>query len=713
MAGCNLTYSGHTGVIKASAQVYEITASGTSRLVRLVLQVYAADYSGARDASYSVRCEESGTDVSVGMYQGFTITGSGQSIFDETFYVTVPKGSSSADISLSFTASLLSPSAGSRSISGSISRLDLTPEPDTPEVSPSEITLSQDTVQMGKKLLISVSRDDPGCTHKLFCYFSEQSYVTVAEDVLGSYSWTVPDLVSHCPDALTLPCHIACLTCYKGEYIGYTTASLTVTVPDPTIPSVENLEITLGEETEILCPRNSEHFSQKLTLEFYGLTLDIGEGKIDSVRWNPGYDPAKQIPNLTYGTGTLKCTTYNGSAEVGTETTTVRVTVPENDMTRPKITEMILAPVSSLPEAFAGLYMRGKTGLSATFSASSACSVIREYSVTAGSQSAAGNPAVIELLVSEGSVKVIGTVTDARGFSGSISTTIQVLPYRNPKITPYTGYDHVVCERAKETGELSPNGTYLAIKAGRTFSSVRLKGVEQNSCRLRYRWKPNGAADFSDWIGLLEAGSRESEISMLIGNVVSSLQRSYTVEVEAADALGGSHRLSFQIMTEAVSFVLYDGPDGAGFGKYPEAAHVVDIASHMTLMVRGKMQVLGDVWNTLELADGVSEAAYAYGRKESGCHYLVTEGRHVHIAFSCAFAYAGTAVVINGEPLPEEHRPLRTVMSPCICNDRAIACVSVGPDGYIRAEWIQKPEDTVLTGAADMTWVDGYLCYWT
>ena len=185
------------------------------------------------------------------------------------------------------------------------------------------------------------------------------------------------------------------------------------------------------------------------------------------------------------------------------------------------------------------------------------------------------------------------------------------------------------------------------------------------------------------------------------------------VEVEAADSLGGSHRLTFQIMTEAVSFVLYDGPDGAGFGKYPEAAHVVDIASHMTLMVRGKMLVLGDIWNTLGLAAGVSESAYEYGRKEPGCHYLVTEGRHVHIAFNCAFAYSGTAVIINSEPIPEEHRPLRTVMSPCICNDRAIACVSVGPDGYIRAEWIQKPEDTVLTGAGDVTWVDGYLCYWT
>ena len=47
MASCNLSYDGHTGVINADAYVYELTTSGTTRRVRLVLEVYAVDYSGA------------------------------------------------------------------------------------------------------------------------------------------------------------------------------------------------------------------------------------------------------------------------------------------------------------------------------------------------------------------------------------------------------------------------------------------------------------------------------------------------------------------------------------------------------------------------------------------------------------------------------------------------------------------------------------------
>ena len=56
MAECNLKYSGDTGVIKASAEVYEITTYGTSRTVRVVLYVKAIDYSGVRDGGYSVKC---------------------------------------------------------------------------------------------------------------------------------------------------------------------------------------------------------------------------------------------------------------------------------------------------------------------------------------------------------------------------------------------------------------------------------------------------------------------------------------------------------------------------------------------------------------------------------------------------------------------------------------------------------------------------------
>lgn len=588
----------------------------------------------------------------------------------------------------------------------------LTSEPETPDVSASTIFINTDTVQMGKKLLITINRDNSGCKHDLSIWIGGKNQVDIAANVGGSYSWTVPDLTVLCPNALELSCELTCVTYYEDEYIGETTADLTLTVPDPTVPAADE-NLTMGLAAVVACQRNSENFSLKLELLFQGTTVKLGEGKKDSFTVTPGYDLAKQIPTLTYGTGTLKCTTYHGTAVVGTREQTVRLTVPENSTTKPTISALTISPVSSLPESFAGLYLRGRTGATAEITAGSKYSAIAGYEVTIGSQSAQGNPAVIDTLVNEGSVKVTAKVTDARGFTATRTTSIQVLPYRNPKVTPASGYSTVICERAKESGELSAKGTYLAIKAGRNYSSVVLNGVEKNSCTLRYRWKPNGADAFSDWITLLGEGSSDTEISILVGNVVSSLQTSYTMEIEAADALGGKHTLTFQIMTEAVSFVLYDGPDGAGFGKYPEAPHVVDIASHMTLRVRGKLVVDGAQWQDLSLAAGISESIYPYGRKEvSGCHMQVTDGNHVYLAVDCAFDYGGTALVLNASPIPAEHRPRRTAYALCPVNDRAMALISANPDGYIRVEWVQKLADTVSTGAATVEWLDGYLDYW-
>ncbi len=707
MAGCNLSYTGHTGVINAAATVYELSTSGTTRQVRLVVQVYAIDYSGARDGGYSVSCGQSGTYVEVPTYNGFSISGSAQTIFDEIFTVSIERGASAAAVDFSFSAWLISPSAGQRTISGSISQLYLTAEA---AASPSNLSLNVSSVQMGKKLLIAIDADNGDCTHTLKYAFGGASG-EIGSGIRGSREWTVPDLSDKCNNAVSGKCTITCTTYLNGNALGDTTGSVTLTVPDPTIPAISGGEATMGAASSIVCKRNSSHFTAALELEFKGETFPIAEGKLDSFSWIPEYDLAKKIPNLTSGTGTLKCITRNGTAEVGTKTATIRLHVPENEVTRPRLEGLTLSPVGNLPEAFAGLYLRGKTGLTADFTATSDYSTITEYALVVGNQTAAGNPASVDLLVSEGDVKVTGKVTDARGFSSDLNLTIHVIPYRSPRITPCAGYADVICERAKDTGELSPEGTYLAIKAGKSYSSVVVEGQEQNACQLRYRWKPNGGS-YGSWTTLLPEDSEDTEVSLLVGNVVSSLQKSYLVELEALDTLGGQHSLTFQIMTEAISFVLYDGPDGAGFGKYPEQPHVVDIASHMTLLVRGKLQVLGDAWVSLGLAEGISESAYDHGRKETGCHYLLTEGRQVHIACNAAFSYGGTALVLNETPIPAEYRPRGIVFALCPCNDRQLACLSVDADGYVRVEWVQKMTDTVMTGNADISWVDGYLSYW-
>lgn len=431
------------------------------------------------------------------------------------------------------------------------------------------------------------------------------------------------------------------------------------------------------------------------------------------ISWNADYELCKLFPNQKEETCTILLETYANDVLYRETETQFRLKVPENDITKPAISSFEICPVSAFEGDMASLYLRGKTGLKANIDAESTYSTIAEYSVTVGHVSAKGNPAVIDALADSGELTASVKVTDARGFSRTVTQDIYVYPYSRPKIVPYTGYADIICERAKATGELHSDGTYLAIMAGKRFTSIVHNGVELNSCRLRYRYKPTTTDAFGDWVTLLEDGSSETEIQVLAGNVVSNTDASYDIELSVIDALGTEHVIRFAVMTAAISFVLYDGVDGAAFGKYPEEPHVVDIAAHMTLRVRGRLEVLGASWDSLNLADGMEESPHAYGRQDdTGCYYQVSNGNHVQVAFNCSYHYAGTAQVVNMTPIPEKYRPERTVCSICPANDRRLALVTVQPDGYIRIEWVQTIASTSNTSSATVLWVDGYLDYW-
>lgn len=506
-----------------------------------------------------------------------------------------------------------------------------------------------------------------------------------------------------------------------------------VQAPDPPYFDLPN-KINIGIKENLLFNGIVKAFRCELSLLIGRTSIDIcsfnysdavdsddGEGLLIedyvfrsiSILLDFSYDIAKINKNQKEIPALFVCKTYANNYLYDTTEKSLVLVVPENDTTKPAIDSVKFSPITSCTDAMAPLYIRGKTGLNVQMIATSKYSDIAEYEVTAGSVGAKGNPGIIDVLANDGTVPVTVKVTDARGFSRTVTENIYVYPYSRPKIVPYSGYSDIVCERAKATGELHSDGTYLAIMAGKRFTSIMKDGAELNSCRLRYRFKPTTVDTFGDWVTLLADGSVESEIQVLAGNVVSSTNASYDIELSAIDRVGSEHVIRFSVMTSAISFVLYDGVDGAAFGKYPEEPHVVDIAAHMTLRVRGRLEVLGSSWASLGLADGMNESSYAYGRQDdTGCYYQVSNGNHVQAAFNCSYDYAGRSMVVNKTPIPEEYRPERTVCSICPTNDRRLALVTVQPDGYIRIEWVQTIASTSNTTSATVLWVDGYLDYW-
>ena len=556
---------------------------------------------------------------------------------------------------------------------------------------PSSISLGAETLQMGKKLRVSIHRDQTDCVHDLSYTFGNASG-TIASQVGESFDWTLPDLAAYCE--LSGTCTVFCKTYRKGNYLGSSQAQFTMQVPDPAVPGLDTA--VLGTQSQISCPRKSGNFSLKLSLLLENQEFPIGEGMKNTFSWTPEYKLAALKKDLTVITGTLRCRTYNGSVFVGTRDHTVRLTVPENEFTRPRIREMNLKPIlNGVPEKFR--YLRGKTGLQADFLGDSDCSDITEYTLSLGSETVHGNPAKIPVLSLAGLLKVRGQVRDLRGFTGSVTQEIQVVPYGKPRVVPASGKETVICQRALASGALSPQGTFLAIQAGVRFTSVIYENQEQNSAVLRYRIR-QGEGTFGPWNVLNQPG--ETEVKALIPDAVSSLQHSYQVELSAVDALGEENRTRFEIMSQAISFVLYDGVDGAAFGKYPESPHVVDLAPQMTLLVRGKLDNRGEVWEDLGLAPGIQPPQPETGRAE-GCAMRLSGGSHVILAFSCRMPEGHLAV--NANPVPQALRPPRKIHSLCP-SQGGITAAECGPDGFIYLE-------NVL-GTADAGWVDGYLDYY-
>ena len=566
--------------------------------------------------------------------------------------------------------------------------------------SASEFTLGTDNARMGSRVFITIRRSDSACLQELTMFVGE-TVITRAEVSASSYVWQVPDCSELCPGHPSALCQVECKTWLRGEYLGSRRANIFLTLPDPV--KLEARQMILGTPTELRGSKAAKGFTMDYFLLLAGESIPIAEKTTQGeLTWTPGYELAKKFPRLVKTGADLRAVTWNGSYQVGFRDTAVTLEAPDVEELRPVITGLTLEPlVKGLPDAFMGLYIRGKTGLRASHQ------VRWEYAnpgtvvLTLGARELGDGQ--LELLDRSGPQTVTATATDSRGFVGKLTREITVLPYEKPRVLPYGTGAQVICQRADETGQLTPAGTYLALRAGRRAASIPKDGMELNRSILRYRIRKTQDPAFPPWVTLLTEDSKENQVSLLMSGLVEDTMATYQVELSVLDTLGGEHRMAFSVLTQAVSFALYDGVDGAAFGKYPEEEHVVDLAPHMTLRVRGRLQVLGEQWQELGLSSQVESSAYPVGRQEdTGCFIRVCQGSRAVISFNCSGSFQPGGLTVNRDPVPPELLPRRKVTAVCLREGGTMA-VTLDPQGFVKAE--------SLSGPGYAGWMDGCLEY--
>lgn len=361
------------------------------------------------------------------------------------------------------------------------------------------------------------------------------------------------------------------------------------TIPRATTPAFSSAVI-IGEKAVISLPRASSSFTHTLSYVFGSASGKIGTGYTTSAEWEVPMQLANQIPSAASGIGTITCQTYSGNTLIGTKSIQFTASMPQNEETLPSIV-MSLSPDGDLAQAFDGMYIQGKTGVSANFNGSSAKygASISAYSITVDGKTISASPYISDVLSKSGVIKVTGTVKDSRGFTTSTVQEITVYAYSKPALIPSSDSTSIICTRCKSDGTVDDAGTYLKIKVGRKFSKLIKDNVQKNFCLIRYRSKLSSSASYSAWQPLLSKTSASDEVTSVLPNVVSSISSTYMVEIGVIDDMGEHAEIAFPIPTANAAFHLKDGGDGAAFGKYAEKSKTLELEEEWDFLYKGEV----------------------------------------------------------------------------------------------------------------------------
>lgn len=473
----------------------------------------------------------------------------------------------------------------------------------------SKPTVSASSVTMGSSVTIYTNRKSSSFLHYIRITFGD--YTKNISMVGASTTWSVDDLASYIPNATSGTAKITCTT-YTGTNhdvkVGAESCTITVKVPAATTPTLptstsSNPKYT-GDTITISLPRKSTNFKHKLSYAFSNASGKIVQQGVSSnledfdtsASWTIPYSLCFQIPSAWSGNITITCVTYNGTAKVGTTTKSLYFKVRDNDTTKPKISGISIAPITSLKSPFNTLYIQGYSKVKATYTTSAPYSSLKSVSMTVQSKSVTGSSttATSGYLSNSGvSVKVSFTITNARGQTNTGSATIsQIHEYSEPLVSPLTGNAKALCYRSDSVGKEDTGGLYLTIKAQRKYWTVG----GNNTCSMWYRLKVYNGLPFADGVTkttLLSATATGGYDSVVSGVSLSS-SSSYTVEVGVTDTIGKTSSIVYFIPTAKATFHLAKGGNGASFGGYSDGdGLLVPWKARFTGAVQGNAYGLG------------------------------------------------------------------------------------------------------------------------
>lgn len=384
--------------------------------------------------------------------------------------------------------------------------------------------------------------------------------------------WAKDYRVNHNPDGTK---SITISATLHADISNYGSAAVSFNLPLSTIPRAStgsSANGTIGQPITLNISRHSNTFKHAIWVRFGNYDKKIAGDDVDtSFTWTPEMPMINEIPNASSGYGTLTYITYNNGREIGRNTQTVTLSVPDNikpTLTGFTLTDTNTAAANVVPgeQAFIQILSNIKVNFGQT-TGTYGSTITGYYAEIVGkNQSTTTQGGTLGIMNYTGDVTIRARVTDSRGrTSNTIEKTVNILEY----FAPVLSFDIVRSGAQSST---------LTITRNAKVAPLTVNNVQKNQMKLTFKVAKFGTSDYRIDTG--SASGTWTTVASLV-NSNANLQGEYAAN-SSWIVLGILEdkftRTEFAVNVATESVVMSYGKDRIGFGKIAEFPNVTDSA---------------------------------------------------------------------------------------------------------------------------------------
>lgn len=328
-----------------------------------------------------------------------------------------------------------------------------------------------------------------------------------------------------------------------------------------------------GKETTITIDRQDSLFKHTVKYQIGDVSGTIASNVDTSTTWTIPLDLINKFPNATNAQGTISVDSYFEGAKVGTQSTTVNISVPDN--IKPTLGGLTLTDTNEVVKRLmsGNNFVQIMSNIRADFSGANGVygsTITGYYAEIAGkNQSINSNGATFGIMNYSGQTVVRARVLDSRGrWSDFKEVNINVLEYFAPSLK-------------FDVTRVGATSSTLQVLRNAKVAPLTVNGVQKNTMKLTFKVTPYGKDSYTtdtgpasgDWAGV---SSLVNSSANLAG--VYAANKSWEILAVLEDKFTDA---SFKAPVPVESVALSYDQSGLGVAKVRE---------------RGALDVAGDIY---------------------------------------------------------------------------------------------------------------------